>query len=128
MQTAKEIMTIEVVTIQASASAAEAIALMRNNQVRDLIVEPLHKEDAYGIVTEADIAYKVAAYGKDPKTVSVGDIMTKPCIEVDPDLTVEEVAQLFSLNHLHRAPVIKEKLLGIISVTDILRETMWWQG
>jgi CBS domain-containing protein len=128
MQTAKEIMTTEVVTIQASASAAEAIALMRNNQVRDLIVEPLHKEDAYGIVTEADIAYKVAAYGKNPKTVSVGDIMTKPCIEVDPDLTVEEVAQLFSLNHLHRAPVIKEKLLGVISVTDILRETMWWQG
>ena len=41
MQTAKEIMTTEVVTIQASASAAEAIALMRNNQVRDLIVEPL---------------------------------------------------------------------------------------
>ena len=128
MQTAKEIMTTEVVTIQASASAAEAIALMRNNQVRDLIVEPLYHEDAYGIVTEADIAYKVAAYGKDPKTVSIGDIMTKPCIEVDPDLTVEEVAQLFSLNHLHRAPVIKEKLLGIISVTDILRETMWWQG
>ena len=128
MQTAKEIMTTEVVTIQASASAAEAIALMRNNQVRDLIVEPLYHEDAYGIVTEADIAYKVAAYGKDPQTVSVGDIMTKPCIEVDPDLTVEEVAQLFSLNHLHRAPVIKEKLLGVISVTDILRETMWWQG
>jgi CBS domain-containing protein len=128
MQTAKEIMTTEVVTIQASASAAEAIGLMRNNQVRDLVVEPLHKEDAYGIVTEADIAYKVAAYGKDPKTVSVGDIMTKPCIEIDPDLTVEEVAQLFSLNHLHRAPVIKEKLLGVISVTDILRETMWWQG
>ncbi len=128
MQTAKEIMTTEVVTIQASTSVAEAIALMRNKHVRDLVVEPLHKEDAYGIVTEADIAYKVAAYGKDPKTVSVGDIMTKPCIEVDPDLTVEEVAQLFSLNHLHRAPVIKEKLLGVISVTDILRETMWWQG
>ena len=128
MQTAKEIMTTEVVTIHASTSVAEAIGLMRNKHVRDLVVEPLHKEDAYGIVTEADIAYKVAAYGKDPKTVSVGDIMTKPCIEIDPDLTVEEVAQLFSLNHLHRAPVIKEKLLGVISVTDILRETMWWQG
>ena len=128
MQTAKEIMTTEVVTIQASTSVAEAIGLMRNKHVPDLVVEPLHKEDAYGIVTEADIAYKVAAYGTDPKTVSVGDIMTKPCIEIDPDLTVEEVAQLFSLNHLHRAPVIKEKLLGVISVTDILRETMWWQG
>jgi CBS domain-containing protein len=120
-------MTTEVVAIQASASAAEAIALMRSKHVRDLIIEPLHQDDAYGIVTETDIAYKVAAYGKDPKTVSIGDIMTKPCLEVDPDLTVEEVAQLFALNHLHRAPVIKEKLLGIISVTDILRETMWWR-
>jgi CBS domain-containing protein len=128
MQTAKEIMTTEVVSIQASASVAEAIALMRSKQVRDLMVEPSHKEDAHGIVTDTDIAYKVAAYGKDPKTITVGDIMTKPCIEVDPDLTVEEVAQLFALNHLHRAPVIKEKLLGVISITDILRETMWWQG
>jgi CBS domain-containing protein len=128
MQTAKEIMTTEVVAIQASASAAEAIALMRNRHVRDLIVEPGHNEDAYGIVTETDIAYKVAAYGKNPQTVSISDIMTKPCIEVDPDLTVEEVAQLFAINHIHRAPVIKEKLLGIISVTDILRETMWWLG
>lgn len=127
MQTAKEIMTKDVVTIQASASAAEAIGLMREKHIRDLVVEPVHVDDAYGIVTETDIAYKVAAYGKNPQTVSVGEIMTKPCIEVDPDLTVEEVAQLFALNHLHRAPVIKEKLFGIISVTDILRETMWWR-
>lgn len=127
MQTAKEIMTITVVTIQASASAAEAIALMREKHLRGLVVEPDHNNDAYGIITETDIAYKVAAYGKNPQTVSVSDIMTKPCIEVDPDLTVEEVAQLFALNHLHRAPVIKEKLFGIISVSDILRETMWWQ-
>lgn len=127
MQTAKEIMTKAVVTIQGSASAAQAIALMREKHVRDLVVEPDGKDDAYGIVTEADIAYKLAAYGKNPKTVAVGEIMTKPCIEVDPDMTVEEVAQLFALNHLHRAPVIKEKLFGIISVSDILRETMWWQ-
>lgn len=127
MQTAKEIMTTAVVTIQSSASAAEAIALMREKHVRDLVVEPGGKDDAYGIITEADIAYKVAAFGKNPKTIFVSDIMTKPCIEVDPDMTVEEVAQLFALNHLHRAPVIKGNLFGIISVSDILRETMWWQ-
>lgn len=127
MQTAKEIMTTAVVTIQSSASAAEAIALMREKHVRDLVVEPGGKDDAYGIVTEADVAYKVAAFGKNPQTIFVSDIMTKPCIEVDPDMTVQEVAQLFALNHLHRAPVVKENLVGIISVSDILRETMWWQ-
>ena len=127
MQTAKEIMTTEVVTIQASTSVAEAMGLMRNKHVRDLVVEPLHKEDAYGIVTEADIAYKVAAYGKDPKTVSVGDIMTKPCITVNPDMTVENVARLFATSHIHRAPVVKDELLGIVSISDILLKGKWWQ-
>jgi len=41
---------------------------------------------------------------------------------------VQEVSQILSRNHLHRAPVVKDKLLGVITVTDILRETMWWQG
>ena len=85
-------------------------------------------EDAYGIVTEADIVYKVAAYGKDPKAVPIHEIMTKPCIVVNPDLSVEHVARLFAQYHIRRAPVIKEKLLGIVSVTDITRQAMWWQG
>ena len=72
--------------------------------------------------------YKVAAYGKDPNAVEICEIMTKPCIVVNPDLSVEYVARLFANHHLHRAPVIKKKLLGIVSVTDIMRQTMWWQG
>jgi hypothetical protein len=39
---------------------------------------------------------------------------------VNPDLGVEYVARLFANTGIRRAPVIKEKLLGIISVTDIL--------
>jgi CBS domain-containing protein len=126
MQTAKDIMTTHVVTISASASVAEAMEVMKRKALRDLVVEPSHADDTYGIVTETDVAYKVAAYEKNPQDLTVGEIMTKPCLEVDPDMTVQEVAQLFSYHHLHRAPVIREKLLGVITVTDIMRETMWW--
>ena len=42
--------------------------------------------------------------------------------------TVQEVCQIFARNHLHRAPVIKGELMGVVTVADILRETMWWQG
>ncbi len=128
MQTAQEIMTTPVITIKESMSVAEAIDLMREKRLRGLMVEPAGSEDAYGIVTESDVVYKVAAQGKDPKQVTIGEIMTKPCIEVDPDMTVEEVCQIFAQHHLHRAPVFKDKLLGVITVTDITRETMWWQG
>lgn len=128
MQTAQEIMTAPVVTIKESVSVAEAMDLMREKRLRGLMVEPASPEDAYGIVTESDVVYKVAAQGKNPQHVTIGEIMTKPCIEVDPEMTVEEVCQIFAQHHLHRAPVIKDKLLGVITVTDITRETMWWQG
>ena len=122
--TAKDIMTTDVVTIQESAWVAEAMALMKQHNVHALIITPRDEEDAYGIISEADIAYKVIALAKDPKAVSVREIMTKPCLVVNPDLGVEYVARLFANTHIHKAPVIQEKLLGIISVTDILQRAM----
>lgn len=128
MQTAREIMTTGVVTAKSSTSVEEAMKLMKENKIRDLLIEPDGEGDDYGILTEADIVYKLAARGESPASKTVGDIMTKPCIEVDPDLTVQEVAQLFANHHIHRAPVIKGDLLGVVTAFDIVRETMWWQG
>ena len=128
MQTAQEIMTTNVVTIKSSATVAEAVKLMRAKKLRNLIVEPDEPGDSIGILTEADVAYKVAANGERPESVVVADVMTKPCIEVDPEMSVQEVAGLFSNHHIRRAPVVKGDLLGVISVFDIVRETMWWQG
>ena len=74
----------------------------------------------YGIVTETDIVYKVAAHGHDPKEMRVYQIMTKPCIVVTPELGVEYVARLFATTKIRQAPVVQERLLGVISITDIL--------
>lgn len=123
MMKAADIMTQEVITIKGSATVAEAVNLMKEKNLRALIVNRRHDEDAYGIVTETDIIYKVAAYGKDPKKIRVYEIMTKPCIVINPDLGVEYVARLFANTGIRRAPVIKDKLLGIISITDILRKS-----
>jgi len=120
---ASEIMTKDVVTIRGSATVADAINLMKQKGLRALIVDRRTNEDAYGIVTETDIVYKVAAYGKDPKSLRVYEIMTKPCIVVNPELTVEYVARLFANTGIRRAPVIKGDLLGIISVSDILNKS-----
>lgn len=122
MTTAADIMTQEVATIRGSATVAEAAKLMKFKELHSLIVERRGDGDAYGIVTDSDIAKKVVAYGKDPKKVYVYEVMTKPCVVVNPDLSVEYVARLFSLTGVDRAPVIKGDLLGIISVTDILQK------
>jgi CBS domain-containing protein len=123
MMKVEQIMTVGVVTISGSATVAEAVKLMKENKIRALVVEPRHESDPYGMVTETDIVYKVAAFGHDPKKMRVYEIMTKPCIVVNPELGVEYLARLFAQTRLRRAPVIKGKLLGIVSVSDILRKS-----
>lgn len=123
MLKAEDIMTKEVVTIRGSATVAEAVKLMKDKGLRILVVEPRDERDAFGMVSETDIIYKVAAYGGDPKKMRVYEIMTKPCIVVNPELGVEYVARLFANTGIRRAPVIKGKLLGIISVSDILHKS-----
>jgi len=101
---------------------------MQERGWRSLIVDRDDEQDAYGIVTETDIQFKVNALGKDPKQIHVWEIMTKPCIVVNPDLSVENVLRLFANNRILRAPVIQKKLLGIISISDILlKSTMFEQ-
>ena len=123
MMEAQEIMTRDVATISGSATVAEAVKLMKDKKLRGLIVERRNESDPYGIVSETDIVYKVAAFGHDPKKMRVYEIMTKPCVTVNPDLGVEYVARLFANTRIRRAPVVKGKLLGIISVSDILNKS-----
>jgi CBS domain-containing protein len=123
MMTAAQIMTTNVITIRGFASVADAVALMKEKSLRALIVEPRHEADPYGMITETDIVYKVAAFGHDPKKIQVYEIMTKPFVVVNPELGVEYVARLFAQTKIRRAPVIKDGLLGIISISDILRKS-----
>ena len=125
MLKAADIMTTDVATVRSSATVAQAVELMKARGWHALIVERRHEQDAYGIITEADIVYKVIAFGKDPAKVRVYEIMSKPCIVVNPDLGVEYVARLFAEHRLLRAPVIQGKLLGIISLVDIINESQF---
>lgn len=117
---AQDIMTQEVATVPGWATVEEAVKLMKLKGLRSLVVDRRNDEDAYGLVTEADITDKVVAYGKNPKNVRVSEVMTKPCVVINPDLAVEYVARLFAQTGVDRAPVIRGDLIGIVSVADIL--------
>ncbi len=115
-----DIMSTKVITIRSFATVANAVKLMRDHGLSSLIVERLDESDSYGIITKTDIIYKVAAKGYDPDEVRVAEIMTKPCIVVNPDLSIKSVAQLFANTGIRRAPIIRDQLLGVISTTDLL--------
>jgi CBS domain-containing protein len=116
-----DLMSEVVYTIASSATVAEATQIMQQSQMRALIVERRQHDMPYGIVTEQDIAFKVVARELDPTRVIVQDIMRQPCIGVSPDLPMKEVLLLFADSGTQRAPVVADgKLLGVISVTDII--------
>ncbi len=125
MAKARDIMTTEVVTVDGSATVAEAVRLMKETGVRALIVERRSEEDAYGIVTQRDVVYSVMAERKDPAKVKIHEVMTKPLVVVNPDLDVVYVARLMAQKGLSRAPVLyDQKLQGVISVTDLITKAM----
>ncbi len=125
MPKARDIMTTDVVTIDGNATVADAVKMMKGKELRALIVERRGPEDAYGIVTQRDIAYQVLAQRKDPATVKVHEVQSKPLVVINPDLDIVYVARLMSNFGLSRAPVIfEEKIQGIVSVSDIITKAM----
>jgi len=54
---------------------------------------------------------------------TVRDIMAKKVIQVSPEATVRELAQLLSDAHISGVPVVdsKRELVGVVSATDVVR-------
>ena len=119
---AADIMTTDVVTIDPLATIDLAAKVMKQHNLRVLIVERASNDDAYGIITATDLA-KAIANAKDPTKTCVCEMMTKPCIVVNPNLSVEHIAKLFAQAKIRIAPVIKDKLIGVVSLTDIITKT-----
>ncbi|MEM9214471.1 MAG: CBS domain-containing protein [Cyanobacteria bacterium P01_F01_bin.150] len=129
--TVADIMTIDVLTIDRQATVAEAIALMQYHHIRTLMIEPVNKHENHGIITERDIVYGVIARRLDPQQIRVSEVMRSPCVLIFADATVSEAAQRMAEAGIQRAPVIgfgaeqDDKLLGMISITDIVMKMNW---
>ncbi len=119
---AADIMTTNVVTIDSLATIDRAAKVMKQHDVKTLIVNRASDQDAYGIITATDVS-RAIANTKDPTSTYVCEVMTKPCIVVNPDLAVEHIVNLFAQAKIRIAPVIKDRLLGVVSLTDILTKT-----
>ncbi|MCM1982569.1 CBS domain-containing protein [Lyngbya confervoides] len=120
MLRASDIMNPNVMTIRSAATVQEAIDLMREEGLQALVVNRRHPQDAYGILTDTDIVSKVINRGRSPEAIRVLEIMTKPCITINPDLGLDYVARLLVNSQVRQAPVIQQELLGIISYADLL--------
>ena len=117
---AADVMTKGVISIEGTATVADAIRMMKEKKVSSLFVNRRGQEDAWGIVTRKDVVNKVVDPGKDPAEVKVFEIMSKPLVTVSPGLALKYCARLFNATGIRRAPVFDGKdIIGILSNTDI---------
>ena len=76
-----------------------------------------------GVVTDRDIVCRSIAEGRDPLSMTAGNVMTSPAVTVKETDHVDSVKRLMETHQIRRIPVVdaKGEICGIVSVADIAR-------
>ncbi len=97
----------------------EALKAMGEKNVGALLV--MEDEKLLGIISERDYARKIILKGKSSADTLVKEIMTEKVISVSPDDNIEKCMELMSEKKIRHLPVVKdEKVIGVISITDVV--------
>ena len=119
MTKVKDVMTKTVINIESNRTVIEAVALMAENDVGNLIV--MKDSVPLGIVTERDFVRRVIAEDKPLKT-KISEVMSMPLRVIDPHAPLKEAARRMVSKKIRRLAVINDtKLVGIITATDFAR-------
>jgi CBS domain-containing protein len=119
-----EVCNREVAVIEADTTISEAVKLMRDQHVGDIVVVEQRGPEPVpvGILTDRDIVIEVLAEDVDPQSVSVGDIMSASLLTARESEELIDVIARMRAQGVRRVPVVNERggLEGILTVDDIL--------
>jgi signal-transduction protein with cAMP-binding, CBS, and nucleotidyltransferase domain len=102
-------------------TVSEATRLMAEKDVGALMV--LDGDRLVGIVTERDLARKIAIAGRDPAATTVREIMSERVLYVRPDHTLDECMALMTERHIRHLPVIDAgRIVGMVSIRDVVAD------
>ena len=121
-QSIRDFMTSNPCTIDADKTVAYAAKMMRDE---DVGLAPIVEGDKLiGMLTDRDIAVRVAAQGRDPDQVSVRDVASKKLVTIDPQQDLDEALRIMAKHQVRRLPVVEEdgRLVGVVAQADIARE------
>ena len=132
----KEWMSASPTTAGPKTSVSEARELMRRKVIRHLLVT--EGERLAGIVTDRDIRLNLPSPATSLSVweinylltkLTVGDVMTKAVITVEPERPIEEAARLMLEHRIGALPVVSDgRLGGILTETDLLRAFVYSQS
>ncbi|GAA5182144.1 CBS domain-containing protein [Acinetobacter kookii] len=110
-------------TIRPESTVLEAITLMADKGIGALVVT--QDEKVVGIFSERDYTRKVMLMERTSKETTVSEIMTAKVLTVTKSTSVEDCLDLMTDRHLRHLPVVEnEKLVGLISIGDLVKAVM----
>lgn len=113
----------QVHVIAPEASVFEALEMMAKHNIGALLV--MSEDQMVGIVSERDCIRKVELMGRNSKETHINEIMTGDVITVDCSQPLEECMSLMIERNIRHLPVYDgDKLVGLLSVRDVLREVV----
>ena len=117
----KDIMVRDVVTVSAFATIREAMQVMKQRNVKSLVVEKRHENDAFGIITYTNILKTIVAEEGDIDLINVYDVCAKPAIVLSRELEIKHAARLMVNLGIRRVLVTyNNEIEGIITMNDIV--------
>ena len=122
MTTSSDLMTKNPVCAQPDDTVASVAQLMKERDIGPVpIVEDKISKKLLGIVTDRDLAIKVVAEGRDPKTTTVKEVMTKDVVTCHENDEIGSTLDAMSKHQLRRILVVDadNMLVGIIAQADI---------
>jgi hypothetical protein len=114
-------------SVRSSDSVEKVLLLMRDHRVRAVMV--IDDGNLAGIVSQGDCAIKVLLPHSNPKEVAVSKIMTANPLSVTFSNSLEECMAIMVHKHIRHLPVVeKTKVVGVISIGDIVKNIIELQG
>lgn len=113
-----------VVTVERETSIREAIALLRDEHVGDVVVTEPHPSGVapIGILTDRDIVLELLARDVDLDAVTCGDVMTSDLATVEAEDEIVDAIEIMQTRAVRRLPVVGAdgELSGLLSLDDVI--------
>ncbi len=115
-----------VTSVKPTTTVAEALEIMAEKNIGSVVI--MENEKYVGIMTERDYSRKVILKGKNSSDTMVSEIMSTDLPSVTPTDTIESCMELMTNRNIRYMPVFEnERLAGIISMSDVVKETILTQ-
>lgn len=116
----------EVITVAPHRPVFDALVILAEYQIGALVV--VENEQMVGIFSERDYAREVILKGRSSKTTEISDVMTHNVIFAKPEDSVQDAMFIMTSKNFRHLPVVNNgKVVGILSLGDLAKETIQYQ-